>query len=59
MSMEDRRITTPNPGPENKRTYRVDMRRLERFEIKIQQGSAFLFGDLVDALGRYEDRAKK
>lgn len=57
--MDDRRITTPNPGPEDKRTYRVDMRRLARFEIKIQQGTAFLFGDLVDALGRYEDIAKK
>ena len=50
----ERRITIPNPG--EKKTYRIDIScNMERLEIKIQQGRAFLFGDIVDALGKYED----
>lgn len=35
--------------------YRVPISKMGDFEVKKQQGEHFLFGELVDELGQYEE----
>ena len=55
--MPGKRFTKENPHahPMQKQTYRVPMHWVEDFEMKSFGGQTYMFGDLVNKLGRYED----
>lgn len=52
-----KRFTKENPRnhPMQKQTYHIPMSRVENFEMKTFGSNTFMYGEIVNKLGKYED----
>lgn len=55
--MAFKRFTKENPNnhPMQKTTYHIPMSRVETFEIKTFGSNTYMYGEMVNKLGKYED----
>ena len=55
--MDVKRFTRENPHshPMQKQTFHIPMNRVDDFEMKTFGGQTYMYGELVNKLGRYEE----